>query len=404
MTWRPPPRSAAAQEIYAAAEQDRLDRPERYTLDPAAVLDRIAARGEVTEDQFAPGWRPGLEKFLESAREEGKLNAIGARTALATATGRLIAGASMRRCLREHPGAARTEVRAPLVIVGGWRTGTTFLFRLLGTDPRLHAPLPAELVAPWLFTDASARPSTSVTAAGTRMLHTLNPEMAVVHPSGPDLPEECVLAMGTDLRNWGFTSMFGVPSYARWLTGQDFTEPYARYREVLQLLSVSDPRRFVLKAPAHTGELDHVATALPGSIVIQIHRDIVTTIASGASLFAVYQSTYSDTVDAVDVGCRQTEQTEHWFRRAQQFRASPRCADVTFVDIDYRDLVERPATVLEAIYAAADMAPPPDLDRFIADYHQAHPRDGHGVHRYTAADFGLDAAELRGRFAFLPSA
>lgn len=403
MSWQPPPRSAAAREIYCAAEQDRIDRPHRYTLDPESALDRIAARGEVAPEEFAAGWREGLEMFLASAQHEGRLNAVGIRTAMATALGRLTAGATIRRCHLHHPDAGDNAVRSPIVITGGWRTGTTFLFRLLGSDPRLHAPLPAELVAPWAFTKSAPQEPKKVTAARTSMLHTLNPAMAVVHPSGPDLPEECVLAMGTDMRNWGFTSMFRVPSYADWLGVEDFAESYARYREILQLLELGDHhRRFVLKAPAHTAELDHVASTFPGAVVIQIHRDIVTTIASGASLFAVYQSTYSDTVDPLDVGRRQIEQSERWFRRAAAFRSSPRREQVTLVDVAYRDLVDRPEAVLATIYAAADMPPPTDLKRFVADYHRVHPGDGHGGHRYTPHDFGLDPAELRERFSFLP--
>lgn len=91
----------------------------------------------------------------------------------------------------------------------------------------------------------------------------LNPEMAVVHPPGPTLPEECVLGMGTDLRNWGFTSTNRLPSYASWLAQQDFAPTYRRYREVLQLLAQDDPRRLVLKAPAHTAELDHLIDTFP---------------------------------------------------------------------------------------------------------------------------------------------
>ena len=241
-----------------------------------------------------------------------------------------------------------------------------------------------------------------LTAAGSELLHTLNPDMAFVHPSGPTLPEECVLGMGTDMRNWGFTSLLRLPAYATWLAGEDFTDPYARYREALQLLASNDDRRFVLKAPAHTAALRQIAREFPGAIVIQIHRDIVATIASGASLFAVYQSTYSDDVDAVDVGRRQVDQSELWFRRAAEFRSSPECDDVTLIDVDYRELIADTPGVLEAIYAAADMPPPPALDEFIATYHAVHPRNAHGTHRYEPEDFGLEAGELRERFAFLP--
>lgn len=400
MTWQPSGRTESALVIYAAAEQDRVSRPERYRLDPDTVLERLAARGEIRETHFAKGWRAGLEAFLGSAAEDARLNAVGARMALQSAIGRLTAGAKIAKWREDNPSRADVPLAPPIVIVGGWRTGTTFLFRLLAGDPRLHAQIPAELTAPWLFADSAPNAGPELTTAGSELLHTLNPDMAFVHPSGPTLAEECVLGMGTDMRNWGFTSLMRLPTYATWLAGEDFDGPYARYREALQLLAVNDDRRFVLKAPAHTAELRHIAREFPGAIVIQIHRDIVATIASGASLFAVYQSTYSDEVDAVDVGRRQADQSELWFRRATEFRSSRERDDVTLIDVDYRELIDDTAGVLEKVYAAADMTAP-GLDEFIAKYHAVHPRNANGTHRYSPEDFGLDADELRERFAFL---
>lgn len=393
MTWRP--RTPEALAIYAAAEQDRIARPERYRLDPEVVLDKAVRR--CGDSSFADGWQPGLEALLQSADREARLNAVGRQMVQQMAVGRLTAGAEIARRRAEHPAV---QLQAPIVIIGGWRTGTTFLFRLLGSDPRLHAPLPAELVAPWLFADEQPPTDPYLTAPASRMLHTLNPDMAFVHPSGPRLPEECVLGMGTDLRNWGFTSMLRLPAYAQWLAAQDFGASYLRYRESLQLLASHDDRRFVLKAPAHTAELAHLVAAFPGAVIVQIHRDIVETLTSGSSLFAVYRSTYSDDVDPVDVGRQQVDQSELWFRRAVDFRASPAARAATFVDFDYREFIADPGAALSVVYAAADMEPPPDLGQFVAAYHAADRADV-SRHRYTPADFGLIDHELRERFSFL---
>lgn len=400
MNWEMPQRTATAQQIYAEAEKDRAENPQHYRFDAARVVDRATRRGEFSADDFADGWRSGLEAFLGSAEQDGRLNAVGIKMALQSAAGRLTAGARITRYRRENPAVGAVEMAPPIVIIGGWRTGTTFLFRLLGTDPRLHAPLPAELVSPWRFTDPDHPPAAEISATASRLLHTLNPDMAVVHPSGPALPEECVLGMGTDLRNWGFTSMMRLPSYAEWLAGQDLTGAYARYREALQLLAAGDPRRFVLKAPAHTAELDHLIETFPGLTVVQIHRDIVSTLTSGASLFAVYRATYSDDVDPVEVGRQQVDQSELWFRRAVAVRREAPAQAATFLDIDYRDLVADPARVIATVYAAAGMPAPDDLAGLVDAYHRAHPRDANG-HRYTPEEFGIRPDEVRERFAFL---
>ena len=403
MTWVPPPRTADAQAIHAAAAADRRANPDRFRLDAELLIER-AAGDRFDPADFVGAWREGVDAYLTSAVADGRLNALGQKMVADTVVGRLRAGA---RTAAVHTARQPTPLAAPpIVIIGGWRTGTTFLYRLLGTDPQLHAPLPAELGAPWRFAGldpAARRVAIEAAAPAHNLLHTLNPTMAAVHDSGALLPEECVLAMGSDMRNWGFTSTVRLDGYAEWLAEQDFAGSYARYRSVLELLADGDDRRFVLKAPAHTAELDHLVDTFPGAVVVHLHRDIVETIASGASLFAVFRSTYSDDVDPVDVGRFQTEQTERWFRRAGEFRARPAADAATFVDVDYDDLVADPASTVRRIYAAAALAPPADVDAFVAAYHAAHPRTARGPHRYAPSDFGLDPASLRTRFSFLPT-
>jgi len=397
----PPARSAEARALYAAAEADRDPHPERYRLDPDALLARALGNDDVKvlgDDD----WRAGFEGYLASAAADGRLNALGTRMAGDTAVGRLRARRAMARHLDSHPEVLSRPLLAPIVITGGWRTGTTFLFRMLATDPRLRAPLPAELSAPWRFAalEGDAREAAIDAAAGAHaLLHRLNPELAVVHDSGARMPEECVLAMGTDFRNWGFTSTTRLDAYAAWLAGESFAGAYGRYRAMLQTLDRGDGRRFVLKAPAHCAELPSLLDAFPGACVVHLHRDIVETIASGASLFAVFRSTYSDAVDPHDVGRFQAEQTALWLDRALAFREGDAAGDARFVDVGYRALVADPIGTARRIYAAAGIDLPPDV---VAGFerHRADDRQhGRGRHRYDAAQFGLDAGALRERFA-----
>lgn len=400
MTWHPAPRSDALRAALAAADADRAARPEHYSLDP----DRIAAAAHRSDDdRFDDGWRDGLAQYLGSATEDGRLNSLGLGMVATTAVGRLRAGAAMSRFEEAHPERLRAPLVPPIVITGGWRTGTTFLFRLLATDPRLRAPLPAELASPTrvaLMVDDERRAYIDASAPRHEMLYALNPELRAIHDSGCWLPEECGLGMGTDLRNWAFTSTTRLDGYARWLADEDLGPSYRNYRKVLQALGAGDERTWVLKAPPHTAELPSLVAAFPGAVVVHLHRDIVETIASGASLFAVFRSSYSDEVDAFDVGAFQAAQTELWLRRAATFRADP-ATDATFVDLQYHDLVRNPATAVAMVYAAAGLEPPPDLTGFVAAFHATQPRHAHGTHRYTAADFGLDEHELRARFAFV---
>ena len=403
--WRPAPRNEMARAAIAAAEADRRARPERYRLDPGD-LAAAAVQHPGDEDRFDAGWREGLEQYLGSAREDGRLHAFGLGMASMTAISRLRAGATMSRCIEADPGRVASAPDRPIFITGGWRTGTTFLFRLLATDPRLRAPLPVELASPCRLagtTDDEREALIEASVARSEMLHAINPELRAIHDSGARLPEECGLAMGADLRNWAFSSTIRLDSYSQWLAGQALGPSYVSYRHVLQVLDRHDGRRWVLKAPPHTAELPNLVATFPGAVVVQLHRDIVETVASGASLFAVFRSMYSDEVDPDDVGRFQADQTELWLRRATEFRSDPASTGATFVDLDYRTLVSDPVGAITQVYAAADLDPPTDPAAFVAAYHDSHPRHAHGTHRYTAADFGLDEHELRERFAFLTS-
>ena len=83
---------------------------------------------------------------------------------------------------------------------------------------------------------------------------------------------------------------------ADWLAGQDLGPSYLGYRDVLQTLDRHDGRRWVIKAPNHLAELGPLVDAFPGAVVVQLHRDIVATIASGASLFVTQRRRTLSTV------------------------------------------------------------------------------------------------------------
>lgn len=405
--WVPPERSREAAAIYVAAESERAEHPEHFRIgaDAADAIVERTLKGRAPACLGPPeDWRPGLEQYLESAAQDGRLNALGVRMVLGSASAKLAARMKLADAARSDPSLEKRALAPPLVIVGGWRTGTTFLFRLLATDLRLRAPLPAELTAPWRIADlAGAEREAAIEASGAAhdFLHLLNPRLAVVHDSGAWMPEECVLAMGTDFRNWGFSSTTRLESYSRWLRDQDLEPSYRAYRLILQLLDAGK-RRWLLKAPGHTPELERLASVFPGACVVFLHRDIVETVASGASLFSTFRSTYSDMVDPVDVGRFMTEQTELWLRRAERFRASERAASVTLVDVDYAELVRDTPATLRRIYSAARIEAPDDITAMINSYHAAAPRRARGAHAYRPEDFGLDREPLRERFAWVP--
>ena len=101
--WTPPARSTEARALHAAAQADRVARPERYTLDPETLLAR--ALGDDHSDALGDDdWREGFARYLASAAEDGRLNALGTRMVADSAVGRLRARRAMERHLAANPG------------------------------------------------------------------------------------------------------------------------------------------------------------------------------------------------------------------------------------------------------------------------------------------------------------
>lgn len=396
--WKQPDRSAQAQALYAGAEAARAQNPERFDLDPDAILAAAFAKTPLPEDDNGD-WKEGFDAYLNSARKEGQLNALGLRSMAGTAMGKLQARGHIARKLKNNPEIRERKIDRPILIIGGWRTGTTLMQRMLDAVPALRGAMPSELTVPWRFAGLNEEERVALVSAGEAAhsrLHLLNPLMDAIHPSGGWLAEECVLALGTDFRNWGFTSTLRCPSYANWLLGQDMRSSYETYANVLRMLQDQSGRRWVLKAPAHTAELPSLLAAFPDAIIIHLHRDVVQTVTSGASLFAVFRSTYSDTVDGAEVGRYQLDMTAEWFSRAMAARdAHP---GARFIDLAFTELVADPAALARKLCEACDV-PWDEAAGSVVGTRLAELNRQHGTHKYAPEDFGLDPDQIREKFA-----
>jgi hypothetical protein len=129
---------------------------------------------------------------------------------------------------------------------------------------------------------------------------------------------------------------------------------------------------------------------------VHLHRDVVQTVTSGASLFAVFRSTYSDLVDAAEVGRYQLDTTATWFERA--LRARDARPGLAVHDVSFTQLVADPIATARAICRVAAVAWS-DATETSLRVRLGELQEQHGAHRYTPQDFGLDADEIRERLA-----
>lgn len=388
---------------------------------PIAALNaagRLLARRGVTVDLGADALRrrataatglpwpddPAVDEALDvltsSIIDEAHLSFFGSLVIRARLHGLLTTRLRVAALVAAHPEITETPIEPPIVIAGLQRSGTTMLHRLIAADPDVRAVqswevvhlLPGEREKP-------GRPRLRIaqTRAAEWALRYLNPRFFAIHAVEADGPEEDVLLQEYSLLSQVPEAMLRVPSYARWLAGQDMHASYEYLKLLLQVLARQDHRpRWVLKTPAHLEHLDVLLDVFPNAVIVQTHRDPVRTTASFSSMLAHGHSMFSDEVDAEAVA-------RHWL--ARNVDMVNRALDVrerrpeVFLDVRYDDLVADPMAQVARIYDAAGFPLTDEVRSEMAEHRESHAQHAHGVHRYSLAEFGLTEDEVSRAYA-----
>lgn len=348
---------------------------------------------------LSPCRREGLAVLLSSYERDARLTPFGRRVKRAFLRGALIARLLSEQSWKQHPEYADVPIERPIFVTGLPRTGTTALHRLLTADPA-HQGLEV-----WLTEVPQPRPPRPTWAEnpvfrriqeGYEQHHIEHPEFLGAHESSADQVEECWQLLRQSAKSISYECLAYLPTYSDWLTGQDWTDAYARHRRNLQLIGLPDKdRRWVLKNPSHLFALDALLAVYPDALVIQTHRAPRTIIASVCSLNAQASAEWSTAFHGPTVG---QAQLELWARGAEMFLDDRRCYDsAQFCDVYYEDFVTDPIGTVESIYRhfglpLSSAAP----SAMTALHRESASRPGH---RYALEDFGLTAEQVDDRFS-----
>ncbi|CPW27365.1 sulfotransferase family protein [Mycobacteroides abscessus] len=231
--------------------------------------------------------------------------------------------------------------------------------------------------------------------------HVENPEFMGLHYMSASEVEECWQLLRQSVHSVSYECLAHVPSYARWLSGQDWTPAYRRYKANLQLIGLNDiEKRWVLKNPSHLFALDALMEVYPDALVIQTHRPAETIIASVCSLNEHATAGWSQTFTGATLGA---DQLDTWARGLESFKSARAKYDESqFCDVDYFDFISDPIGTVESIYrhfglelSASALVEMQKMN----DESQKGPRAP--KHVYSLADYGLSKEAVMERFAGL---
>ena len=342
-----------------------------------------------------------LSVLLEAYRSEADFTELGSKMSRFFLRNALVARLLSEASWKQHPGYADVPVTAPIFVTGLPRTGTTALHRLLCGDPR-HQGL--EL---WLAEFPQPRPPREEWSRNPvfveldtrfKKAHQENPDFTGLHFMTADEVEECWQLLRQSVHSVSYETLAHVPTYARWLAQQDWTEPYLRHRRNLQLIGLNEPeKRWVLKNPSHLFALDALFAAYPDALVIQCHRPAETLMASMCSLAEHTTAGWSNTFVGPTIGADSLETWSRGLERFNSVRATRNPAQ--FCDVQYVDLIRDPVGTVEEIYARFGIEMTDAARTAIKDTDDQSKQGPRAPkHSYSLADYGLTEDQVKERF------
>jgi hypothetical protein len=395
---RAPVLSDAQRAALAYGERQKVE------LTPDAVL--AAAQERTGLSDFGPeDFRARLALQLEEVDQDGERTGLG-RLTVWNDTVRALANRLLVHDLwKRHPEIAEVEIRAPIIVVGLPRSGTTHLVNLIAADSRLRSlplweaqePVPSprdgkreDGLDPRYVRSARAWAGMQATA----------PLVAAMHPMSPDHIHEEIELQLPDVASYNQEWVVRAPRWRDHYLAHDQTPHYAYMKTVLQILQWTRPReRWVLKSPQHLEQLGPLLATFPDATVVVTHRDPV----------AVIQST----ITMLTYGARTSYRTprpewyrDYWSDRIRRLlEASVRDRELLpaarTVDVLFHEFMADERGTLARIYEAAGLPLTAAARAEHEAYLRAHPRGKEGQVVYDLRrDFDVEPAALRAPFGF----
>ncbi|MEU8899133.1 sulfotransferase [Nocardia sp. NPDC048505] len=376
-----------------------IGRPDVGTLDD---LHASATKVVGLDDFGDPGYREGLGVLLKSLTEDAELTPFGNKVNRAFLRGALIARLLSESAWQRFPEHEQVAIQRPIFVTGLPRSGTTAVHRLLNADPGHQGlemwltefPQPRPPRASW-----AENPVYQRLAAAYEQHHVEHPEFMGVHHISADQVEECWQLLRQSALSVSYECLSYLPTYSEWLREQDWTDAYRRHRRNLQLIGLNDAnRRWVLKNPSHLFALDAIMEVYPDALVIQMHRDPSTIIASVCSLNEKATEGWSEKFRGPVIG---ETQLDLWARGSERFLSDRKRHNAAqFCDVYYEDFVADPIGMVAAIYRHFGLELTEAARAAMAALHsESTSGAARPVHKYTLGDFGLTAGQVDARFA-----
>ncbi|MGD1256720.1 sulfotransferase family protein [Mycobacterium seoulense] len=389
---------------FSAEAQQILDM--MATLAPECPLDSDALHERATADtgldDFGPSdYRERLDVYLAALRDIDGLHGAGVVNFYGQLLQLLKNRLLLTDLLRRHPEIDDVELQPPVVIAGLPRTGTTHLHNMLAAPATFRTmpywesvepfPLPAEAGV-----EPDPRRARMDVAVG--VINTVMPYFPLMHEMTTEHVHEEIQLLANDFSTMLFETLADVPRWREYYQAHDQTPHYeylARQLKAMQFLRGG--RRWLLKSPQHLEQVPVLRRVFPGSIVVFTHRDPVPVVLSMIAMITYSARMHRSPVPVQEIAASWIDRLDDMLSALVRDRDT--IGPEHSIDIRFDDFMATELGVAERVYALAGEPLTGEARTAIEGYLSGHQRGRLGNVSTSCEMFGLDEADLRGRFA-----
>jgi hypothetical protein len=387
--WQPTPRPEWMAKLNEITHD--LDQRAILPLSASSLIDEAIANTGLSD--FGEGdWAAHLTVLTNAIESEADLHFAGRMLTRAELIIYLETRLAVVEAYRRDPAIADEVIKAPVLITGYGRSGTTILLEVLAQDPRFRVAERWETMIPAISSEANEPDAERIarTVAQDRLLAAMTPEFQIAHESGARLPVESLELEYPSFMSDVYPIIFNIPSYAKYLREHGNRDAIVWQRTVLKLLQHGQkPLRWLLKSPSHLPHFTLLREVFPDLRMIFTHRD---PIASADSIVSVMGTLYwlrtdhpwgKGSIESASLAMAE-DRARQWDEPMRMIREGA-LDEGEYANFHYAQFLEDPRAAIRDIYRQLKMTLAPDVEQRMLDYLAAKPKGKHGRHQYEAA-------------------
>lgn len=302
--------------------------------------------------------------------------------------------------IRKHPEVLQAPIKAPVIVMGIPRTGTTLTSNLLAVDPARSSLLTwmvGDPVPPPAAGQARTDPRALAALEIERRMRAQDPSAGRFYMASAVFPTECIFVQAQDFKALSLEAMGRLPAYSEWIWSADMTSAYDHHRRFLQVLQNGAPASWNLKMPSHTMHWRGLLKAYPDARMIWTHRDPYTAVGSLCSLIANSHLRFQDKADDAWIAEFYPRQAAEHANRAMTLKREMGAERV--YDLHYADMTRDPIATMRRLYAWLGDDYTPQTEAAMRQWLADNPQGKWGKHAYKLEQWGLSPETLAPLFA-----